>query len=694
MSGGPGIGRRVGSDTGGTFTDLVADDGRITKVPSTPDDPGRAVRTGLADLVGAGPADVAGSADLTAPADVVEVVLAHGTTVATNAVLERAGGPVALVTTDGFADIIEIGRQDRPSLYDTTVDRPEPLVARAHRFEVIERLAADGSVVVPLDASSLASVADRLVALRAAGQIAAVAVCLLHADVNPDHERIVAASLRTAGLDVTCSHEVSPEFREYERTATTVVNAYLRPVCGPYVSALADAASALWVMTSAGGLTDPAGAADVPARLLLSGPAGGVRAAAAVAAANDIAAAVTFDMGGTSTDVCLIIHGVPAPAAERSVDGLPVRMASLDVHTIGAGGGSVAHLDAGGALVVGPRSAGAVPGPASYGLGGTEPTVTDANVVLGRIPAHAPLPGLGVLDVDAAAAALDHAGVDAAGVVAVVNAAMEQALRQVTVERGVDPAEVAMVAFGGAGGLHCCELADALGITTVLVPERAGVFSAVGVLTAPRQVDLVRSWPTPIDHTGLDAELDALAQQASSVAAGSSPDTSGLDTSSRDASGHNGAASANDEGVVVTTSVDCRYAGQSHELTVPSVEAFHGEHERRNGYRRQQSVIEVVALRATATIAAPVSLADLKSPTAGGQADGVPPVRVVTVGPAVVTEPDCTIWIPAGWRADPGRGGALMLTRVANNDASGGTSGGTPGATSGPAQGVVPGGTP
>jgi len=653
----------VGSDTGGTFTDLVADDGRIAKVPSTPDDPGRAVRSGLAALLGA---------------DAATAVLAHGTTVATNAVLERSGGPVALVTTAGFADVIEIGRQDRPSLYDTTIDRPEPLVARPHRLEVTERLTADGSVVVPLDEASVAAVVDQLVALHATGQAAAVAVCLLHSDVNADHERAVGAAIRAAGLDVTCSHEVSPEFREYERTATTVVNAYLRPVCGPYVSSLADATASLWVMTSAGGLTDAGGAADVPARLLLSGPAGGVRAAAAVAAANDVATAVTFDMGGTSTDVCLIVDGVPAPAAERSVDGLPVRLASLDVHTIGAGGGSVAGIDAGGALVVGPRSAGAVPGPACYGLGGTEPTVTDANVVLGRIPAGAALPGLGVLDAQAAAAALDVAGVDAAGVVAVVNAAMEQALREVTVERGVDPAEVAMVAFGGAGGLHCCELAEALGITTVVIPERAGVFSAVGVLTAPRQVDLVRSWPSPLDHVALDDELRDLGRRAAAMAApGDAGGTAEAgDTAQPDDIAESGGTAQPDDiaqsgvttEIAVTTSLDCRYAGQSYELTVPTVAAFHEEHERRNGYRRQDAAVEVVALRATAAIASPVSLGDLGSSVADGGDSPSVPRGVSTVGPAVIAEPDCTIWIPTGWRADPGRAGALILTALLLDD--------------------------
>lgn len=600
---------RIGSDTGGTFTDLVAADGTVVKVPSTPDDPGRAVRTGLVQL---------GAPE--------QVALCHGTTVATNAVLERTGGPVALVTTEGFADVIEIGRQDRPSLYDTSVNRPEPLVARHLRFEVRERLDADGSVVVPLDGDSLEVVVERLVALAASGEVASVAVVLLHADLDATHERVVGDALRAAGLDVTCSHEVTPEFREYERTATTVVNAFLRPVCRPYLEGLAATGDPLWVMTSAGGLTDAADAATTPARLLLSGPAGGARAAAAVAAANGIGTAVSFDMGGTSTDVCLLLDGAPAPAAGRSVDGLPVRLPSLDVHTIGAGGGSIAGLDGGGALVVGPRSAGAVPGPACYGLGGTLPTVTDANLVLGRLPEGVTLPGIGVLNVAAARRALAAAGVSAEGVIAVVNAAMEQALRQVTIERGVDPAEVALVAFGGAGGLHACELAEALGIPTVLVPARAGVFSAVGVLCAPHLAERVRSWPAPRHHEGLGEALAAL--------------------------GDEGAAVVGPE-ARVSTAVDCRYAGQSHELTVPEVDAFHHEHERRNGFRRDDAPVEVVALRAVAAIPAPVRVGDLAAVT-----------RSPVEGPAVVAEPDCTIWVPPGWRGEPGAAGALVLRRT------------------------------
>jgi N-methylhydantoinase A/oxoprolinase/acetone carboxylase beta subunit len=586
---------RVGADTGGTFTDLVAPDGRVAKVLSTPADPGEGVRAGLEALGGGRPS-----------------LLAHGTTVATNALLERRGARVALVTTKGFADVIEIARQDRPSLYDSSVDRPPPLVPRDRRYEVAGRLAADGTELEPVDPASVPDVDP---------DVEAVAVCLLHSDLDPSHERAVAAALEGHGVDVSCSSEVSPEFREYERTVTTVLNAYLRPLCRAYVRGLAGAADEVLVMTSAGGLLPAEAAADLPAALLLSGPAGGVRAGAAVAAACGFADAVTFDMGGTSTDVCLVLGGLPEPAAQRTAAGYPVRLPSLDVHTIGAGGGSIAALDPGGALVVGPESAGADPGPACYRRGGTAPTVTDADLLLGRIPADAALPGLGRLDRAAAEAALAQAGVDAAGVVAVVDAAMERALRTVSVERGVDPRGLALVAFGGAGPLHACALAEALGVTTVVVPPRAGVLSAVGLLCSPVQRDLVRSWPTPGDLTGLE---EALAELAASAGAGE-----------------------------VESSVDCRYAGQSHELTVPSVADFPEEHRRRNGYVRDAPV-EVVALRARATSPAPLDVTDLPPP----------PARAAVVGPAVVAERDCTIWVPDGWRAEPGPLGALVVTRT------------------------------
>jgi N-methylhydantoinase A/oxoprolinase/acetone carboxylase beta subunit len=609
---------RVGSDTGGTFTDLVAADGTILKVPSTRDDPGDAVRRGTAELLDRVAAHEAAAGGLDS--------LAHGTTVATNALLERRGGTVTLITNEGLADIIEIARQDRPSLYDQRVDRPVPLVPRERRLEVRGRLDADGTEIEALDLDSLPPIPPGT---------DSIAICLLHSDRNPAHEAAVAAHLRAAGHDVTASHELSPEFREYERTVTTVINAYVSSRCRSYVRGLAPVADTVLVMTSAAGLVSAERAVARPAALLLSGPAGGVRAGAAVAVANGFDDAITFDMGGTSTDVCLVLGGRPEPAAERAVVGLPVRLPSLDVHTIGAGGGSIASIDEGGALVVGPESAGAEPGPACYGRGGTRPTVTDANLVAGHIPADAELPGIGRLDAGAAARALDAAGVDAAGVIAVVNASMEQALRTVSVERGVDPRGLALVAFGGAGPLHACALADALELAAVVVPPRAGVLSAVGILGAPVQVDLVESWPDPLDHTGLDVALTALGERALGELRSVLGDPAGLTA-------------------FVEPALDCRYRGQSHEIRVDAVEAFHAEHERRNGYARPATEVEVVALRATAFSPSPVDLGDLPAVE-----------RAAAVGPAVIAEPDCTIWVPDGWRADPGAAGALVLTRTA-----------------------------
>ncbi|QYG92328.1 hydantoinase/oxoprolinase family protein [Iamia sp. SCSIO 61187] len=608
MTSSPDARSRVGVDTGGTFTDVVAADGSVVKVPSTPSDPGEAVRAGIGAVAGA--ADRPG-------------VLAHGTTVATNALLERRGARVALVTNEGFADLVEIGRQDRPSLYDPFADRPVPLVDRVDRHEVRARVAADGSEVTPVDLHGLADLG--------LGEAEAVAVCLLHADLAPDHEVAVAEALRAEGHDVSASHEVSPQFREYERTVTTVVNAALRPPCRTYLRGLAGAADEVLVMSSAGGLVPVERAADLPATLLLSGPAGGVAAAAEVAVACGFPDAVTFDMGGTSTDVCLVRDGMPEPAGERVVAGFPVRLPSLDVHTIGAGGGSIAAIDPGGALVVGPRSAGAVPGPACYGLGGTEPTVTDADLVAGRLPADMELPGLGRVSVEAATATLEAAGVTAEGVITVVEAAMEQAVRAVTVTRGVDPRPLALVAFGGAGPLHACGLADALGMATVIIPPRAGVLSAVGLLCGARQHDEVRSWPTPPDHTGLDEATADLARIAEESLVRGHPRPE----------------------VEIEVSVDCRYAGQSHELRVPTVAAFAAEHERRNGYTRPDTPVEVVALHATARRPAPLAVGDL------------PPVtRAAAVGPAVIAEVDCTVFLAEGWRAEPGPLGALVLTRV------------------------------
>jgi N-methylhydantoinase A len=599
---------QVGVDTGGTFTDLVTGDGDVAKVLSTPVDPVGAVQGAIANVTRPGTA-------------ARPELLAHGTTVATNALLERRGAAVALVTNEGLADVIEIGRQDRPSLYDQLASRPEPLVPRGWRYEVSGRLAADGSVLAPVDPGALPDID---------GDVEAVAVCLLHADIEPAQERVVAEALRARGHDVSCSHEVSPEMREVERTVTTVINAALRPRCRAYLRGVADLAGDALVMTSAGGLLPAAEAAEMSAALLLSGPAGGVRAAAAAAVANGFSDAITFDMGGTSTDVCLVVEGSPAPAAEREVAGFTVRFPALDVHTIGAGGGSIAQIDPGGALVVGPHSAGADPGPACYGRGGVDATVTDANLVAGRIPADAAFGGLR-LDTAAAARALDRAGVTADGVTAVVDANMERALRAVSVERGVDPGRLALVAFGGAGPLHACALAEALGMPAVVVPARAGVLSAVGLLTAPRRRDVVRSWPNPQDQTGLAEALALLGKEAAALVGPGS------------------------EATTVQTAVDCRYRGQSHELTVPSVGEFHDEHRRRNGYARPEEPVEVVALRAVATRPPTVAAADLPA---------VARLAGEVRGPGVIAEPDCTIWVADGWVAQAGADGALLMQHV------------------------------
>jgi N-methylhydantoinase A/oxoprolinase/acetone carboxylase beta subunit len=589
---------RVGADTGGTFSDLVADDGRIRKVLTRRADPAASVADGLRDLGVTGP-------------DAVEL-LAHGTTIATNALLEGPGTRVALVTTEGFADVIEIGRQDRPHLYDQWADRPPPLVPRDLRLEVAGRLDARGDEVAALDVAGLDALADRLLAEG----VEAVAVCLLHADLSDRHERAVADALAARGLDVTRSTELSPEFREFERTVTTVANAALRPRCRPHLERVATLAAEVVVMTSAGGLVPVAEAARWPATLALSGPAAGARAAAAAARLAGFPDAVAFDMGGTSTDVCLLSGGEPAAAPSLVVAGRPIRLPALAIHTIGAGGGSLARLDPGGALAVGPASAGAGPGPACYGRGGTAPTVTDADLLVGRIPADATFPGLRRLDTAAARAACARAGVAPDGILRVVDAAMEQAVRAVTVERGVDPRGLALVAFGGAGPLHACAVAAALGMAAVLVPPRAGVLSAVGLLTAPHRRDLVRSWRPgrPLDE--LPAALAALAEEARALVPGDPP-------------------------ARVTTAVDARYVGQGHELTVPSVADFALEHERRNGFTRPDVDVEVVAVRATAERAAPLALEDL----------GAPPARRTVVGPDVVAEPDCTVWVPAGWTA-------------------------------------------
>src|SRR5438309_1310180 len=522
----------LGVDVGGTFTDAVLlEDGRVStgKVLTAAHQEGSVVAAARAAGAGA-----------------VER-FAHGTTVATNALLERKGARTALVTNAGFEHLLHLRRQTRAHLYRPCAGWPEPLVPLERCYGVRGRMGPDGELE-PLDVDSLQDVDGD-----------AVAVCLLHAYRDAAHERAVTDELRRRlpNAHVVASHEVAPEFREYERASTTAADAYLGPVVSRYLSALGEASASAGLpeplmMRSSGGVATPAEAAAHPATILVSGPAAGVVGAARIAALAGIEDAIAFDMGGTSTDVCLIAGGRAERASDRSGGGLPIRLPTVDLHTVGAGGGSLVWRDAGGALRVGPQSAGADPGPACYGRGGTQGTVTDANLLLGRLPEQ--LAGGVALDRAAAERALE--GVDPAAVVGVVNAEMLRALRVVSVERGHDPARLALVAFGGAGPLHACELADELGTTTVIVPEAAGVLSALGLVASDERRDAVRSYVVPLRDAG---ELP-----------------------------QDGEA-------------DLRYRGQSFELTLPLEaglsSAFHRAHEERYGFADPEREIELVAVR-------------------------------------------------------------------------------------------------
>jgi N-methylhydantoinase A len=575
----------LGVDVGGTFTDAVLlDNGRVStaKVLTAP----RQEESVLAAARAAGAAAVER--------------FAHGTTVATNALLERKGARTAFVTNAGFEHLLHLRRQTRAELYRPCADWPAPLVPLEHCHGVRGRIGPDGELE-PLDLASLPDVdAD------------AVAVCLLHAYRDSSHERAVAAELRRRlpHARVVASHEVAPEFREYERASTATADAYLGPLVAQYLGALTGACAAAGlpeplVMRSSGGVATPAEAAAHPATILVSGPAAGVVGASRVAELAGIQNAIAFDMGGTSTDVCLIAAGRAERASERSVGGLPIRVPTVDLHTVGAGGGSLVWRDAGGALRVGPRSAGASPGPACYGRGGADPTVTDANALLGRLPRQL----AGGVELDVAAAERALGGIEPAAVVDVVNAEMLRALRVVSVERGHDPADFALVAFGGAGPLHACELAQELGMRTVLVPEIAGVLSALGLVAADERRDTVRSYLVPLADAG---ELP--------------PDGE----------------------------ADLRYAGQSFELTVPLqdglADAFHRAHEERYGFAERDRAIELVAVRTADVRRGPAPELPLNEPA------GV-------TGPAVVELPGSTCWVPPGW-VGVRDGRMLRLTRT------------------------------
>ncbi len=663
---------RIAIDTGGTFTDCVwMERGRLRllKLFSTPADPSRAIARAVSRIL---------SRDAAGPQ---AFVLLHGTTVGTNTLLERKGARVALVTTEGFEDVIEIGRQARPRLYDFFFDRVEPLVPAKRRFGVAERMAPDGSALLRPSAADL----KRLASDVARTHPSSVAVSLLFAFANPVHEKAVAAALRGLGVPLSLSHAILPEFREYERTSTVVVNAYLQPVMERYLGGLerrlrkrpaeggrATRRSHIFVMQSSGGITSLQAAASEPVRTVLSGPAGGVVGAAAVARRSGFERILSFDMGGTSTDVALVDR-LLIPSSEGEVAGLPVRVPMLDIHTVGAGGGSLARFDAAGALRVGPESAGAEPGPICYGRGEL-PTVTDANLLLGRLPAHRFLGGEFMLDVERtrkivsqwlrrsrSSLSLERF---AAGIVRVVNANMEAALRVVSIERGHDPRDFTLVAFGGAGPLHACELAQALGIPRVLVPQHPGALSALGILMSDVVKDYSRTVLWPVSTELPTGKLRSLFRELE----------------------RNALASFRREqwrgSVRFTRSVDVRYRGQGYELSVPFtpklLPRFHQEHQRRYGYSHPGREVELVTLRLRASIAT-------RSPGMRAETHERHPVTTAPVffggkfrpariydrsslrtgeryaGPAVITEYSATTVVPPGMKFGVDRAGNLII---------------------------------
>jgi N-methylhydantoinase A len=586
---------RVAIDTGGTFTDCVwTERGRVRmlKVFSTPEDPSRAIREALYKI---------GLPE--------GMVLLHGTTVGTNTLLQRKGARVALVTTRGFEDAIEIGRQARPRLYDFFFDRVEPLVPAALRFGVGERTSCEGEILQAPTTDDLATLTNKVAAARPES----VAISLLFSFANPANERAVTVALEDIGVPISVSHVILPEFREYERTSTVVVNAYLQPVMQRYLENLEKRtspseaknrpASSIFVMQSSGGITGVRSAAHEPVRTVLSGPAGGVVGAATSARRSGFAQIIAFDMGGTSTDVSLVDRKIQ-PGTQAEIAGLPVGIPMLDIHTVGAGGGSIARFDRGGALRVGPESAGADPGPICYGRG-TEPTVTDANLLLGRLPANRFLGGEFTLDLARTERIvrewLKRSGSRlsvqqfASGVIRVVNATMEKAIRVVSIERGYDPREFALVAFGGAGGLHACELADGLGIPRVIVPALPGALSAFGILVSNVVKDYSR---TVLMHAGDRVPFRQLKQEFSSL----------RKQAERNFREEHWAGAIHYE-----PTVDMRYQGQGYELNVPFtprlLTAFHQEHLRRYGYSHPDRGVELVTLRVRGELRSPTPLA-------------------------------------------------------------------------------------
>ncbi|NWF70960.1 MAG: hydantoinase/oxoprolinase family protein [Chloroflexi bacterium] len=640
----------VGVDIGGTFTDLVlSEDGglRIHKLPSTPSDPAVAMLAGLAAIAGR-----------------LENVtqLAHGSTVATNAILERKGAHAALITTQGFRDLLAIGRQNRPVLYALQPQMPAPLIPREWCYEVPERLNYAGEIVTPLDQRALDSVLD----LFAVAGVEAVAVCFLYSYLNPVHEQMVRERILQRGLfseeQIALSSDVLPQFREYERASTVALEAYVRPVMTRYLNHLQRALPCpLRIMKSDGGVMSAQTVQRQAVQTALSGPAAGVIGAFHVAKLAGFERVITLDMGGTSTDVALC-PGHPALRAESEIDGLPLRVRLLDIETVGAGGGSIARVDAGGALRVGPESAGAHPGPVAYGHGGAQVTVTDANLVLGRLDTAHFLGGAMPLDSEMAYQALDALGQRmgmsaenaARGIIDVANVNIDRAIRRVSVARGYDPREFTLVAFGGAGPLHACEVAARLEIRRVLIPRYPGVLCAFGLLVA----DVALEYSRPVMQIAtmgvigkLRAGLGELAKTARSDLA------------------REGIGEAETE---LNAFLDMRYAGQAYELTIPFVpggqgviDRFHEAHEAAYGHALRQRAVEIVNMRLQAVGVIPrpqlhVEAVDHTRSAApiSTRADGVvlyerdsllPGTRLSA--PALVLQMDSTVYVPPGWMA-------------------------------------------
>ncbi len=669
---------KVGVEIGGTFTDLVCIDAtgvRLAKVPSTPGEPDR----GVFDALGAARIPIGGIADL-----------AHGSTVATNAVLERKGARLALLVTEGFRDVLQLRRQDRERLFDIFYRKPEPLVPRYDTLEVPERILADGGVARGLDLDAFGPVLDRFLA---AGGHGAVAICLLNAFANPAHERAVAAWLqaRHPGLPVTCSVDVTREFREYERTSTTTLAAYVQPVLDAYLRRIearleqGGFAGRFSVMQSNGGRVPAAAIRRNAAAALLSGPAAGVTGAIRQAALSGHRDLITLDIGGTSADVCLVQDGRPELTREARVDTLPVLMPMVDITTIGAGGGSLVWVDDGGLLRVGPRSAGADPGPACYGRGGRAPTLTDAHVVCGRLPADAKLAGAMPLDAAAARAAFGPLAAELGmGVEALADSAVQiavanivSAIRLVSTQRGRDPRDYALVPFGGAGPLHAAAVAEALAIGTVVVPPNAGVISAYGLLAADHSLYDSLTRRTPLDAAApaavratLGGMLGALEARADAIGLG---------------------AARRGEAVL-----EMRFVGQAFEIPVPLdlaaleelttaalLGAFAREYRRiyRLGAAGPARPVEIVSYRAGLHVpphGAVPSLAEIAGPPLtvpdaairiydGGRARpgrrtacaavGAEPVA----GPLVLADLTATVYVPEGWTAATDPSGNLIL---------------------------------